>query len=67
MPVATRASAVSFMSFSLTSQPNLFQLVQPMGGVKARPSAPAGAAPDGTTRATRHATSSTRIGCLLTS
>ena len=46
MPVATIASAVSRMSFSLTSQPNLFQLFQPMGGVRASPSpATAGGAP----------------------
>src|SRR6185503_15680161 len=36
MPVVTRASAVSLISFSLTSQANLFQLFQPMGGVSAR-------------------------------
>ena len=30
------ASAISLMSFSLTLQPNLFQLFQPIGGVAAR-------------------------------
>src|SRR5262249_50538459 len=39
MPEATIASAASRMSFSLTSQPNLFQLFQPMGGVSATVSA----------------------------
>ena len=33
--LATMASAVSRISFSLTSQPNLFQLFQPIGGVRA--------------------------------
>src|SRR5712691_11990906 len=35
MPVLTTASAISRISLSLTSQPNLFQLFQPMGGVAA--------------------------------
>ena len=38
IPVATIASAVSRISRSLTSQPNRFQLFQPMGGVAASPS-----------------------------
>src|SRR5689334_18435604 len=33
MPEVTIASAISRMSLSLTLQPNLFQLFQPMGGV----------------------------------
>src|SRR5208282_2765748 len=37
MPLVTTASAISLISFSLTSQPNLFQLFQPMGGVRANP------------------------------
>src|ERR1043166_8918692 len=37
MPLVTIASAISLMSFSLTLQPNLFQLFQPIGGVLARP------------------------------
>src|ERR1041385_2346712 len=37
MPLVTIASAISLMSFSLTLQPNLFQLFQPIGGVFARP------------------------------
>src|SRR5512138_1528400 len=36
MPVSTMASAVSRMSFSSTSQPNLFQVLKPMGGTGAR-------------------------------
>src|SRR5579859_5229727 len=35
MPVVTTASAISRISLSLTLQPNLFQLFQPMGGVAA--------------------------------
>src|SRR5713226_8515820 len=35
MPVLTTASAISRISLSLTLQPNLFQLFQPMGGVAA--------------------------------
>src|SRR5208283_227506 len=53
MPLDTSASAAARMSFSLTLQPNLFQLFQPMGGVRARPS-PArasGAIRTGTNRA----------------
>ena len=38
IPVATIASAVSIISFSLTLQANLFQLFQPIGGVMASPS-----------------------------
>src|SRR4051812_48030311 len=38
MPLDTMASAVSRMSCSLTLQPNLFQLFQPIWGVLARPS-----------------------------
>src|ERR1043165_6063094 len=37
MPLVTIASAISLISFSLTLQPNLFQLFQPIGGVLARP------------------------------
>src|SRR5919197_6455281 len=37
MPVLTTASAISRISFSLTLQPNLFQLFQPIGGVLASP------------------------------
>ncbi len=37
MPEATIASAVSRTVCSLTSQANLFQLFQPIGGVRARP------------------------------
>src|SRR5213075_2763805 len=37
MPLATIASAVSLMSWTLTSQPKWFQLFQPIGGVRARP------------------------------
>src|SRR5689334_22383105 len=40
MPVDTMASAISRISDSLTSQPNLFHEFQPMGGVAARTSAP---------------------------
>src|SRR5450755_1112751 len=36
MPLLTMASAMDWISVSLTSQPNLFQLFQPMGGVSAR-------------------------------
>src|SRR5256884_875146 len=36
MPLLTTASAISRMSLSLTLQPNLFQLFQPIGGVGAR-------------------------------
>src|SRR6266404_1754936 len=35
MPVLTMASAISRISLSLTSHPNLFQLFQPIGGVAA--------------------------------
>src|SRR5262245_39288889 len=38
MPLATIASAVSRMSWSLTLQPNLFQLFQPSCGAFASPS-----------------------------
>src|SRR5688572_13706956 len=38
MPLATIASAVSRISCSLTLQPNLFQLFQPICGVFASPS-----------------------------
>ncbi len=44
MPVSTMASAVSRMSFSSTSQPNLFQVLKPMGGTGARTAAGAAAA-----------------------
>src|SRR6266542_2103152 len=37
MPEATIASVVSRTTFSFTSQANLFQLFQPIGGVKASP------------------------------
>src|SRR5438270_79780 len=37
MPLATIASAVSLISWALTSQPKWFQLFQPVGGVRARP------------------------------
>src|SRR5947208_11405873 len=37
MPLATIPSAVSLISWALTSQPKWFQLFQPMGGVRARP------------------------------
>src|SRR5437588_614164 len=37
MPVLTSASAISLINFSLTLQPNLFQLFQPIGGVRASP------------------------------
>ena len=36
MPLSTMASAMLLMSFSLTSQPNLFHEFQPIGGVWAR-------------------------------
>src|SRR5258708_33634460 len=42
MPLETIASAVSFISFSETSQANLFQLFHPIGGVWARVVASAG-------------------------
>src|SRR6266403_4798261 len=35
MPVLTTASAISRISLSLTSHPNLFQLFHPIGGVAA--------------------------------
>src|SRR2546421_7997830 len=35
MPVVTKASATSLINCSLTLQPNLFQLFQPIGGVRA--------------------------------
>ena len=38
MPLGAIASAVSRINCSLTSQANWFQLFQPMGGVRARPS-----------------------------
>ena len=42
MPLATSASAISLMSFSFCgSSPNMFQGYQPMGGVRASPSASA--------------------------
>src|SRR5512142_1908768 len=46
MPLLTMASATLLIRLSLMLQPNLFQLFQPMGGVRARPlsSARAGAA-----------------------
>ena len=37
MPVLNSASAISLINFSLTLQPNLFQLFQPIGGVFASP------------------------------
>src|SRR6266852_501579 len=37
MPLATIASAISLINCSLTLQANLFQLFQPIGGVRARP------------------------------
>ena len=37
IPDVTSASAISFINFSLTLQPNLFQLFQPIGGVLANP------------------------------
>src|SRR5215813_9356563 len=37
MPLATMASAMPLINCSLTLQPNLFQLFQPMGGVRASP------------------------------
>src|SRR5258708_18575964 len=37
MPDETMASAAPFTRSSLTLQPNLFQVFQPMGGVRARP------------------------------
>ena len=37
MPLAAIASAISRMSFALTSQPKWFQLFHPIGGVRARP------------------------------
>src|SRR5271165_6350079 len=37
MPVRTMASAACLIRSSLTSQANLFQLFQPMGGVRASP------------------------------
>src|ERR1700730_8512344 len=37
MPLATIASAISLINCSLTLQPNLFQLFQPIGGVRASP------------------------------
>src|SRR3954469_24239141 len=57
MPVETRASAVALSRDSLTLQPNLFQLFQPMGGVAARPSAARAGAP----ARRRRPTSSMRI------
>src|ERR1700683_5252981 len=37
MPELTTASAAPLMRSSLTLQPNLFQLFQPIGGVRAKP------------------------------
>src|SRR5438309_11384238 len=37
MPLATIASAISLINCSLTLHPNLFQLFQPIGGVRASP------------------------------
>src|SRR5712671_6646360 len=37
MPELTTVSAISRINLSLTSQPNLFQLFHPMGGVAATP------------------------------
>jgi len=41
-PVATRASAVSSISWAETPQPKAFQLLNPIGGVGARVSAGGG-------------------------
>src|SRR5438477_12249612 len=57
MPVETSAFAVASSSDSLTLQPNLFQLFQPMGGVAASESA----APAGVPASRRQTTSSMRI------
>jgi hypothetical protein len=37
MPLETMESAICRTNVSVTPQPNLFQLFQPMGGVSARP------------------------------
>src|SRR5256885_7820841 len=58
MPVETRASAVALSSDSLTLQPNLFQLFQPIGGVAARASAAGAGLP---ARRRRRPTSSMRM------
>ena len=42
MPLETMASAACLMRSSLTLQANLFQLFQPMGGVRASPLSSAG-------------------------
>src|SRR2546421_9689775 len=64
MPVLTSASAISLINFSLTLQPNLFQLFQPIGGVRASPLSSARAS-DALTHATtneRHRSQRKRRG-----